>query len=106
MRKRNNRIVFYLDDAELSAFEMKVKRTSLSREGYIRRLLEGAEIKEAPPADVPLLMCEVKRVGNNINQILAIAYAKGFLDAPKLKLALEELKAVDQLIFDTYTGDG
>ena len=106
MRKRNKKITIRLSDEEFAKFDNLVERSHMSKEGLIRRLLEGAEIKEAPPVDVPLLMCEVKRVGNNINQILAIAYTKGFLDAPKLKLALEELKAVDQLIFDAYAGDG
>ena len=106
MRKRNKKITIRLSDEEFSKLDNLVKQSNMTKEGLIRRLLEGAAIKEAPPADVPRLMCEVKRVGNNINQILAIAYARGFLDAPKLRVALEELKAVDQLIFDTYTGDG
>ena len=65
-----------------------VRRTRLSREEVVRRLLDGAEIKEAPPADVPLLLREIKRVGNNINQILALANAKGFLDVPRLKIVV------------------
>lgn len=65
-----------------------VRRTHLSREEVVRRLLDGAEIKEAPPADVPLLLREIKRVGNNINQILALANAKGFLDVPRLKIVV------------------
>ena len=106
MRKRNHRIVFYLNDDELSAFEEKVKRTALSREGFIRSMLSDVEIIERPPADVPLLLREIKRVGNNINQILALANAKGFLDAPRLKIVVDELREVDRLIFETYTKGG
>ena len=106
MRKRNHRIVFYLNDDELSAFEEKVKRTALSREGFIRSMLSDDEIIERPPADVPLLLREIKRVGNNINQILALANAKGFLDTPRLKVAMDELRSVDRLIFETYTKGG
>ena len=106
MRKRNHRIVFYLNDDELSAFEEKVKRTALSREGFIRSMLSDVEIIERPPADVPLLLREIKRVGNNINQILALANAKGFLDTPRLMVAMDELRLVDRLIFETYTKGG
>ena len=60
-------------------------------------------IKEAPHADVPLLIREVKRVGNNINQLLLLANSKGFFDKAALNAALKELRAVDKLIFDTYT---
>ena len=56
MRKRSHRVVFYLDDEEFSAFIEKVKRTSLSREGFIRNMLADVVIKERPPADVPYLL--------------------------------------------------
>jgi len=62
-------------------------------------------IKEAPHADVPLLIREVKRVGNNINQLLFLANSKGFFDKAALTNALKELREVDKLIFDAYTKD-
>ena len=104
MRKRNNRIVFYLNDDELFAFEQKLKRTALSREGYIRKALSESKILEKPPADVPYLLSEIKRVGNNINQILLLANVKGFLDTTKLNCAIDELRKVNRLIFEVYTG--
>ena len=102
MRKRSHRVVFYLDDEEFSAFIEKVKRTSLSREGFIRNMLAGVVIKERPPADVPYLLREIKRLGININQILRIAYANGFFDTPQLRSALDELSQANQLIYHTY----
>jgi hypothetical protein len=106
MSKYNRRCEIRLTEAEFQTLSQKAKKAGVSVSAFLRQLIADCTIREAPPADVPRLMCEVKRVGNNINQILAIAYARGFLDAPKLRVALEELKAVDQLIFDTYTGDG
>lgn len=106
MRKRTNAFLIRLSDEELDRLNNLVRRTHLSREEVVRRLLDGAEIKEAPPADVPLLLREIKRVGNNINQILALANAKGFLDAPRLKIVVDELREVDRLIFETYTKGG
>ena len=82
----------------------KVNSTSLSRESFIRYAIFGVKIKEAPPADVPYLLREFKRIGNNINQILYIANASGFLDTPRLRSALEELKEADRLVFRTYAG--
>ena len=103
MRKRSHRVVFYLDDKEFSAFIEKVKRTSLSREGFIRNMLAGVQIKERPPADVPYLLREIKRIGNNINQILRIANANGFVDVPRLRSALDDLSKANQLIYTAYT---
>ena len=103
MRKRNCRVEIYFTKTELEALTKKVRKAGLSREGYCRRILNGAEVKEAPPAEVPLLIQEVRRVGHNINQVLAKANSIGLLDVPQLRKALEDNRAVEKLIVDTYT---
>ena len=103
MRKRNHRIVFYLNDAEFETLESKVKQTSLSREGFIRNLISDVPIQEKPPADIHKLIWEVRRVGNNIDQILTIANARGLLDVPQLRKAMADLRDVEKLIADTYS---
>lgn len=104
MRKRNNRVVFYLTDTEYEAFKKKVIRTSLSREGFIRKAIFDAEIHESPPAEVPYLLREYKRIGNNLNQVLIIANTKGFLDVPRLRSVMDELQKMDELVYKTYAG--
>lgn len=89
---------------ELDALTKKARKSGLSREGYCRRVLNGTEVKEAPPADVPVLIQEVRRVGNNLNQIMKRANALGLLDVPQLRKALEDNRAVEKLIADTYMG--
>ena len=103
MRNRNHRVEIYFTKNELETLTKKVRRSGLSREGYCRRVLIGTEVKEAPPADVPVLIQEVRRVGNNLNQIMKRANALGLLDVPQLRKALEDNRAVEQLIADTYT---
>ena len=88
---------------ELDDLTKKSRKAGLSREGYCRRILNGAEVKEAPSADVPLLIREVRRVGYNIDQILKRANSIGLLDVPQLRKALEDNRAVEKLIVDTYT---
>ena len=71
-------------------------------EKFIRNMLAGVVIKESPPADIPYLLREIKRIGNNINQILRIANANGFIDTPRLRSALDELSEANRLIYRTY----
>ena len=85
---------------ELDALTKKSRKSGLS---FCRRVLNGTEVKEAPPADVPVLIQEVRRVGNNLNQIMKRANALGLLDVPQLRKALEDNRAVEKLIADTYT---
>lgn len=103
LRKRNCRVEIYFTKNELEALTKKVRKAGLSREGYCRRILNGAAVKEAPPADVPMLIREVRRVGYNIDQLLKRANSIGLLDVPRLRKALDENRAVEKLIADTYT---
>ena len=102
MRTRNHRVVFYLNDREFEDFEQKAKRSSRSREAFIRRAIQEVQIKELPPADLHKLIWEIRRVGNNIDQILMIANAKGILNIPDLRKAIDDLREVEKLIVSQY----
>ena len=103
MRNRNHRVEIYFTKTELETLTKKVRRSGLSREGFCRRVLNGTEVKEAPPADVPVLIREVRRVGNTLNQIMKRANALGLMDVPQLRKALDENRVVEKLIVDAYT---
>ena len=102
MRNGKQRVEVYFDSNEYIELQTKAKKTALSVSEFIRRSVSGVSIKEAPPSDVPYLLREFKRIGNNINQIILIANTNGFLDAPRLRSALDELKEADRLVFRTY----
>ena len=102
MRTRNHRVVFYLNDKEFEAFEQKAKRSSRSREAFIRKAIEDVQIKELPPADLHKLIWEIRRVGNNMDQILMIANSKGILNIPDLRKAIDDLREAEKLIVSQY----
>ena len=102
MRTRNHRVVFYLNDKEFEAFEQKAKRSSRSREAFIRKAIQEVQIKELPPADLHKLIWEIRRVGNNIDQILMIANTKGILNIPDLRKTIDDLREAEKLIVSQY----
>ena len=102
MRTRNHRVVFYLNDKEFEAFKEKAKCSSRSREAFIRKAIEDVQIKELPPADLHKLIWEIRRVGNNIDQILMIANSKGILNIPDLHKAIDDLREAEKLIVSQY----
>ena len=59
MRKRNVHIQFWLDKKEAEAFQKKVKKSGLSREAYLRHLVNGLEPQDAPPPDYYAMMREL-----------------------------------------------
>ena len=103
MRKRNCRVVVYFSKDELDALTKKVRKSHLSREGFIRAALAGKDVKNGPTADVPVLIQEVRRVGSNLNQILKRANSIGLLDVPQLRKDVADLRTVEKLIVDSYT---
>lgn len=105
MRSRTNRINVWLSDEELADLNEKVSRVRGSRERFIRQCFSGAVIREAPPVDVPRLIHEVRRVGASLNRILVIANAKGLLEVPELRKALERNREIEVRIVDAYTKD-
>ena len=103
MRKRNCRVVVYFSKDELDALTKKIRKSRLSREGFIRAALADKEIKDGPTADVPVLIQEVRRVGSNLNQIMKRANSIGLLDVPQLRKEVADLRTVEKLIVDSYT---
>ena len=69
MRKRNVHVQFWLDKKEAEAFNKKVKRSGLSREAYLRHLVNGLVPQDAPPPAYYDFMREFHRIGGNLNQI-------------------------------------
>ena len=102
MRKRNNRIHIYLTDAELETLTQKQRLAGLPREAFCRKVLNDAEVKQGPSLEIAMLLKELNKIGVNINQIAAKANAIGFIDVTDLKVELERLDSIEQLIIDAF----
>ena len=102
MSKYTHRCEIRLSEKEYYQLKNKAAKAGLSVSAFIRKSIENCTIKEAPHADVPQLIREVRRVGSNIDQILLIANARGLLDVPALRKALLDLREVEKLIVASY----
>ncbi len=93
MHRKQSFIVRMTKD-ELAALDKKVKKTGMSREGYVRTLCTGKTLVEIPPADYYALVREVRALGNNLHQIAYKANALGLLDAPAYRHHAQHITAV------------
>ena len=103
MKKRIQEIKIRFSPDELATLNEQVKKAGISREQFCRNAIQGVAIRENPPADLHKLIWEIRRVGNNIDQILTIANARGLLDVPQLRKAMADLRDVEKLIADAYS---
>ena len=92
MRKRNIRIQFWLDKKEAEALDKKVRRSGLSREAYLRHLVNGLVPWEAPPPDYFSMMRELHGIGNNLNQIAQKAHVLQVMDVQRYDEAVRQFE--------------
>ena len=77
IRKRNNRVVVHLNDAELSKLEQDTATAGMCREKYIRLALMGIIIHPRPSDNYGKVLQQLSAYGNNLNQITHVVNATG-----------------------------
>ena len=102
MTKRIHEIKIRFSPDELATLNKQVEKAGISREQFCRNAIQGVAIREKPPVDLYKLIWEIRRVGNNIDQILMIANTKGILNIPDLRKAIDDLREVEKLIVSQY----
>ena len=97
MGKRNIEIKVRLNRKEAELLNKHVKKSRLSREAYLRHLINGLVPQDAPPPAYFDFMRELHSIGNNLNQIAQKAHVLGVMDERRYDEALQRF---DQLIRD------
>ena len=100
MRKRNVPIMFRLNRKEAEVLEKRVKKSGISREAYLRHLINGVVPKDAPPPDYYSMMRELHKVGNNLNQIAQKAHTLNVIDVKRYDEAVRAYESVVKLIME------
>lgn len=102
MAVRNCRFEMRLTKDEYYDLTKKARKAGMTTASFVRMAVAGKDVMEAPSADVPLLIREVRRVGSNINQILKIAGSRGVMDVTEVRKALADSRAVEKMISEAY----
>ena len=84
-RKRNRSVCIRFSDQEYEHMNTLIKETGLSRESFIRSLIGGIVLKPLPKKEMLEIIGQLRRIGNNINQISASANRSGHIDSELFK---------------------
>ena len=102
MRKRNIAILFRLNRKEAEALDKRVKKSGLSREAYLRHLINGVVPRDAPTPDYYAMMRELHQIGNNLNQIAQKAHMFHAMDVQKydtnMRLLEDAIKRITEAV--------
>ncbi len=97
MNNRTVEIKVRLNYKEADALNKRVRKSNLSREAYLRHLIDGKIPREAPLPDYFNFIRELHNVGNNLNQIAQKAHVLNVIDVKRYD---ENCRRIEKLICD------
>lgn len=98
MNEEPYKICLRLNADEVQKLITNAKACGLTRTAYLRRLLNGYDLKPRPSAEMEALRTEIHQIGNNINQIARSVNA-GIAKPEDAKRGLYLLDQVYELMF-------
>ena len=97
-RKRTHDLHVYLDDQEYALLQTLCDKMKRNQSFVIRCLIAMAELIEAPPADFKAFTVELRRVGTNLNQLVAKANSINFINRAECEAVLAEYRKLERQI--------
>ena len=97
MQNRTIEIKLRLNPQEASALNKRVKKSGLSRESYLRHLINNLVPTDLPPPDYHAMMRELRAVGARLDQIVQKANVFRVIDAKRYD---EAVTALDKALVD------
>ncbi len=90
-RSRKHRIEVAMNDQEYEEFMKHIKECGLSKQSYLLQLIKNRIPQPLPSDDFQEVIRQLRRIGNNINQVATIANKNGSIDILKFNTAKQEL---------------
>ena len=100
-RKRQHRYAFYLDDEENEMLLSLTKRFCMSVSEIIRLLIMYQCIR-FPPKEIRSVVPELRRIGNNLNQIARALNSKSFVNDKEIRNAITELRDCEKQLLENF----
>ena len=93
-KKEKKRVYVWLTMEEFAHLDANVKKSGLRREPYLRALIEGREVREAPTQEWRKLIGLLSGIGNNLNQLARYAHYTGQMNTEEINRALDEIREI------------
>lgn len=88
--KRTKEVKVRLSEMELAELNKKATSCKCSREKFLRLVLSEVSLKAPPPLEYYQLIKEFNAIGNNLNQLVKLAYVSE-IDKTQLEDVLSKL---------------
>lgn len=100
--RRTKEIKVRMTEEEFDRVTALAQATVLSREEFIRQALRGTTIRASPPAEYVEILREMRRMGNNVHQLLIKARTLEFVDEIMLQETVDMIRHMDRVFTETF----
>ena len=100
--RRTKEIKVRMTEEEFDRVTALAQATVLSREAFIREALRGTTIRASPPAEYVEILREIRRMGNNVHQLLIKARTLEFVDEIMLQETVDMIRHMDRVFTETF----
>lgn len=97
-RKRAFRIDLHVTEDELRVIKLKAKQAGFSVSEYVRRACKGQKISPAPTEEERQIVWEIRKIGNNLNQIAKKFNALGIPPDSELGDCISDVSQMKMLL--------
>jgi len=94
MRERAKQLNFRMTEAEYNKLRRLSSKAGTSMRSYMCQLIKNRVPKEIPPPDYFKFLDEVRKIGNSIHQIAAVAVATSVINEEKYKEDIDSLISI------------
>ena len=102
--KRTVRVELRLTQTEYDRLRTLSEKSGLNISSVIRHLIVGAQLKATPPAELlSEFVWQIRRLGSLLNQLLALAYSKKFMNDREVRTVLDGIRECEKRVVDTYS---
>ena len=103
--KKTENVHLRLTPDEFALLKEQSTRTDRTQSDIIRSAWKKLKIIELPTADFAEAVIQLRRIGNNLNQLTRAANA-GEVNIPEIQTVLSEIVAVDRKLSKILSGGG
>ena len=104
MARRTIKIDLRLNASEAEQLNREVARSGLSREAYLRALIQNRPVKERPAPDLVAVLKNLQQINHNMNQIAVKANALQFVDKQEYWENVRDLNSTIAALLEVMYG--
>jgi len=101
---KSRSFVMRMTEDDFNKLEEQSRKTGLTKTSIIMSAWKKMKVAEKPSVDFVKYSMELRRIGNNLNQIARSVNAVGTANSDKLRTALDDVLALDSAMWKFYGG--